>query len=468
MVIPLDIDKIMQIPNIIKTISKTLKKQNAKTIIVGGSVRDYFLQLPIKDYDIEVYGLNSIEKLEQILQKFGKVNLVGKSFGVLKFIYQNQEYDFSFPRTENKISKGHKGFDIQCNSSLNFQQASSRRDFTINAMGYDIEEKKFLDPFNAKNDIKNKILKHIDNHSFIEDPLRVYRAIQFCARFEYTLDKKTFELCKQMVKKEEFKELPKERIYIEFQKLLLKSSKPSIGLKLMRELGILKYYPELQAIIDIPQSPKWHPEGDVWTHTLMAVDKMALVENINTKKKLKLMLATLCHDFGKATHTQILSNKISAKGHEIAGIEPTKKFLYRLTTEHRFINDIALLVEYHMAPSQYFRNGAKDKTIRKLSTKINIEELVAVARADFLGRTTPQALRGEYLAGDWLLKKAKELNVYNKPPKALIQGRDLISIGLKPSKEFKKILNMIYNKQLNGDISTYKEAIAFVKNNLIR
>ncbi|NOZ90315.1 MAG: HD domain-containing protein [Epsilonproteobacteria bacterium] len=454
----------MKIPNIIKTISKALKEQNAKAIVVGGSVRDHFLQLPIKDYDIEVYGLNSIEQLEEILSLYGKVNLVGKSFGVLKFVYQNQEYDFSFPRTENKVAKGHRGFDVKCDGEMSFKQASIRRDFTINAMGYDIEKEEFLDPYGAKEDMEKKLLRHIDDSSFVEDPLRVYRAIQFCARFEYKLDTKTFKLCQDIIDRDEFIELPKERVYTEFQKLLLKSNSPSIGFELIKKLDILKYYPELKAIVGIPQSPRWHPEGDVWVHTMLAIDKMAELKTGDNKRDLKLMFAVLCHDFGKATHTQIEEDRISAKGHELAGVEPTKRFLYRLTDEHKFIDSVALLVEYHMVPSQYFRNRAKNKTIRKLSTKIDIKELVIVARADFLGRTTPESLSGVYKAGDWLLKKAKELDVYNRPPKALIQGRDLISLGLKPSKEFKSILNRVYDEQLNGKISTYIEAIDFVKN----
>jgi tRNA nucleotidyltransferase (CCA-adding enzyme) len=456
----------MKIPNIIETISQTLKKQNAKAIIVGGSVRDHFLKLPIKDYDIEVYGLNSIKQLEEILQDYGSVNLVGKSFGVLKFVYDNQEYDFSFPRTEKKVAQGHKGFDIECNGMMNFQEASMRRDFTINAMGYDIEEQKFIDPFNAKEDMQKKVLRHINDNSFIEDPLRVYRAIQFCARFNYSLANKTLKLCQYMVKMGLLEELPKERIYAEFQKLLLKAPKPSIGFELMRDIGVIEYYPQLKALIGVPQNPKWHPEGDVWTHTLMAVDKMATLKTGEEKRDLKLLFAVLCHDLGKATHTQIKPDRISALGHELAGVEPTKRFLYKLTDEHNFIKDIALLVEYHMIPTRYFKGHAKNKTIKKLSTKINIEEVVTIARADFLGRTTPQSLSGVYPAGDWLLQKAKELEVYNKPLKPLIQGRDLINLGLTPSKEFKIILDRVYTEQLNENINNYEEAIHFVKQSM--
>jgi len=456
----------MKIPKIVTTISKTLAKQSAKAIIVGGSVRDYFLKLPIKDYDIEVYGLDSIEQLENILQEYGSVNLVGKSFGVLKFVYDGEEYDFSFPRTEEKIAKGHDGFEVTCDGDMSFAEASLRRDFTINAMGYDIEKNKFLDPHRAKEDMEKKILRHINDNSFIEDPLRVYRAIQFCARFNYSLAYETLLLCKKMVEDGMLEELPKERIYIEFKKLLLKSPKPSIGFELMRELDILRYYPELEAIINIPQSPKWHPEGDVWTHTMMSIDKMAKLKTGDERYDLRMMFGVLCHDFGKATHTQIRPNRISAIGHEIAGVEPTRKFLYRLTNEHSFIESILPLVEHHMAPSQYFRNGAKDKTIRKLSTKVNIEEIVTVARADFLGRNTKASIKGIYEAGDWLLKKAKELDVYNHPPKPLIQGRDLIALGLTPSKEFKTILDKVYTAQLEGKVSNYDEAIKLLEEGL--
>jgi tRNA nucleotidyltransferase (CCA-adding enzyme) len=209
--------------------------------------------------------------------------------------------------------------------------------------------------------MQQKTLRHINDKSFVEDPLRVYRAVQFCARFGYDLAHETITLCKKMVEDGAVEELPKERIYIEFKKLLLKSPKPSVGFKLMRKLGLLRYYPELEAIIDIPQSPIWHPEGDVWTHTLMAVDKMATLKTGEEKRDLKLLFAVLCHDLGKATHTQIKPDRISALGHELAGVEPTKRFLYKLTDEHNFIKDIALLVEYHMIPTRYFKGHAKNK-----------------------------------------------------------------------------------------------------------
>ncbi len=452
----------MKLPKILETLSKELSNKRAKAIVVGGSVRDHFLELPIKDYDVEVYGLESLDILEEILSQYGSVNLVGKSFGVLKFVYEGEEYDFSFPRTEKKVAEGHKGFDVTCNGTLSFKEASLRRDFTINAMGYDIEEKAFIDPYRAKDDIERKTLRHINNETFKEDPLRVYRAVQFCARFSYSLAPETFKLCQEMVEEGMLESLPKERIYIEFKKLLLKSSKPSLGFELMRELGILKYYPELEAIVDVPQSPKWHPEGDVWVHTLMCVDKMVSLKTGDEKHDLKMMFAILCHDLGKATHTQITPEKISAIGHEKAGLEPTKSFLYRLTDEHDFINSILPLVEHHLAPSIYYRGKAKKSTIRRLSTKVNIEELLTVARADFLGRTTKESLLGIYRAGDWLLEKAKELNVCNEPPKPLLQGRDLIALGIEPSKKYKILLDSVYKEQIAGKLVNKEEAIVYL------
>ncbi|MEA1952977.1 MAG: HD domain-containing protein [Campylobacterota bacterium] len=465
----------MQIPNILKIISTILKKYNAKAIIVGGSVRDHFLKLPSKDYDVEVYGLDRLEELESILSEFGLVNLVGKSFGVLKFIYEKEEYDFSFPRLESKVAKGHRGFDVETDGSMSFKQAASRRDFTINALGYDIEEKAFLDPFDAQKDIKLKVLRHIDDTSFIEDPLRVYRAVQFCSRFNYTLADETKVLCREMIVKGMLKELPTERIYIEFKKLLLKSLRPSIGFELMRELGILSYFSELEAIIDVPQDPKWHPEGDVWVHTMMTLDAMAKICRLesslssNEKQRLKFMFAILCHDFGKATTTTTEENgRIRAIGHEVAGMEPTKSFMYRLSNEHDFIESILPLVEHHLKPSQFYTAKSKNKAIRKLATKVNIEELVIVAKADFLGRTTEESLLGDYKAGEWLLEKAKDLNVQNRPLDNLLQGRDLIDLGLEPSAEFKIILDDVYEKMIDEQLSTREEALVYVtKNNKI-
>ena len=463
----------MFVPKILKTISKVISQHNGTAVIVGGSVRDHFLKLPVKDYDIEVYGLQSMEELETILLEFGSVNLVGKSFGVLKFVHDNEEYDFSFPRLESKVAKGHKGFEIQTDGKMDFRTAAKRRDFTINAMGYDIARKRFLDPFNGQRDIEKKVLRHIDDDSFVEDPLRVYRAVQFSARFAYELAEETQMLCAKMVEEGLLEELPKERVYAEFKKLLLKAKKPSIGFELMRELGVLRYFPELEALIDVPQDPNWHPEGDVWVHTMMSLDAMARLcrsgcphtdDKNDDKQKLKLLSAILCHDLGKATTTTIADNgDIRSVGHENTGIGLTRSLMYRLTDEHDFIESILPLVQHHLKPSQFYAQGAKAPAIRRLANKVNIEELVLVAKADFLGRTTTEALQKDYKAGEWLLEKAKALKVQNRPLDPLLQGRDLIALGLEPSPRFKVILDEVYELQLEGKISKKVEALEYIK-----
>lgn len=467
----------MTLPKILQTISKELHAKNAKAIIVGGSVRDHFLQLPSKDYDIEVYGLETMEELEKTLSHYGSVNLVGKSFGVLKFSYEGEEYDFSFPRSESKVDEGHRGFEVEVDGSMAFKTAAKRRDFTVNALGYDVEEESFLDPFGGLEDLKQKQLRHIDDESFIEDPLRVYRAVQFCARFGFELASTTKILCKEMVVKGMLEELPQERVYEEWKKLLLKAPKPSVGFELMKELGILeRYFPELFALVNVPQDPKWHPEGDVWVHTMMTLDAMAVElgsrhqeQKMNEKKKLKFMFAILCHDLGKATHTTIENDgRIRAIGHEKAGIEPTKSLLYRLTDEHDFIKSLLPLVEHHLKPSQFYVGKAKASAIRRLATKVNIEELVIVAKADFLGRTTQEALKGDYEAGEWLLQEASKLKVKTKPLECVVQGRDLVELGLEPSPQFKQILNEVYALQLEGEIASREKALSFVKKKYIK
>ena len=236
--------------NLIKILN-TLIKHKAIPILVGGCVRDSFLDIVVKDYDIEVYGLDTLEELEKILKNFGSVNLVGKNFGILKLTTATMEYDFSFPRLENKTAQGHKGFDVQINGSLKFTEAAKRRDFTINAIGYDYHKKVYLDPFDGIKDIGKNLLKHIDDDTFIEDPLRVYRAIQFSARFNFRLDIKTFQLCMNIIQQEEFRMLSKERILEEYKKLFLKSQKPSLGLVLLNTFKIQEFSPLMMSRIDL-------------------------------------------------------------------------------------------------------------------------------------------------------------------------------------------------------------------------
>ena len=445
----------LTLPEILEDILKDLQEIGATPIIVGGSVRDFFLNIPVKDYDIEIFGIDSLETIQKSLEKFASVKMVGKSFGVLTLRVNEYDFDFALPRIEKKIGNTHQDFEIITNANLSFKEAAIRRDFTINAIGYDFCTKDFLDPFNGINDLKNRVLKYIDDKTFIEDSLRVYRAVQFSARFDFSLDERTFELCKKIVQNNELHFLPKERIYEEFKKLFLKSSKPSIGFELLKDLGVLKYFPELKALISCVQDPFYHPEGDVWIHTMMCLDELSRIlkeENIvDEYRKLYLFYAILCHDFGKPFCTKEINGKITSHKHESLGIEPTISFLSKLTNEKKFIEIVSSLVKNHLIPFQLYLAESSLKAIKRLSLKVNIEDLCLVCLADCLGRTIPDKEKCPK-ATFWVLNKAKELDIHNEPIKPIVQGRDLIELGFKPSDKFKEILEFAFDLQIDENM----------------
>ena len=461
----------LTLPKILEEILNDLQTIGATPIVVGGSVRDFFLNIPVKDYDIEIFGIDSLDIIQKSLEKFGSVKLVGKSFGVLTLRVNEYDFDFALPRIEKKIGNSHQDFEVITNANLSFKEAAIRRDFTINAIGYDFFKQEFLDPFDGLKDLKNKIIKHINDKTFIEDSLRVYRAVQFASRFDFKIDESTKELCKQIVLNDELKYLAKERIYEEFKKLFLKSSKPSIGFELLRELGVLKYFDELEVLINCEQDKEYHPEGDVWIHTMMTLDEMARIlkeEKIEDEyRKLYLFYGILCHDFGKPFCTKEINGKITSHKHESLGIEPTISFLSKLTNEKKFIEIVCTLVKNHLTPFQLYLSESSLKAIKRLSLKVNIEDLCLVCLADCLGRTIKDKEKCPK-ASSWLLEKAKELDIHNVSIKALVLGRDLIELGFKPSKEFKDILDFAFDLQIDENMNKeeiIEKIIEIYKNN---
>ena len=448
------------IPKVLEEIILNLQKIGATPILVGGCVRDALLEIPCKDYDVEIFGIDSLETILNSLKKYGSVKLVGKSFGVLTLKVDNYDFDFALARTEKKTGLSHQDFEVTTNGMLSYKEAAIRRDFTINSIGYDFLKEEYLDPFNGIQDLKNKKIRHINDTTFIEDPLRVYRAVQFASRFEFTIDTKTKELCKKMVLNDDLSHLAKERVYEEFKKLFLKSSKPSIGFELLKELEVLGYFPELQALINCEQEKEYHPEGDVWIHTLMTLDEMSKIikeENIQDEYRiLYLFYAILCHDLGKPYCTELINGKITSYKHESLGIKPTISFLSRLTNESKFIEKVTPLVKNHLAPFQLFKDSSSLKAVKRLSLKCNIEDLCLVCLADCKGRTIPNKEICDK-AVSWLLQKARELNISQDGLKSLIQGRDLILLGMNPGKEFKEILDFALDLQI--DENANKEEI---------
>ena len=417
----------MKLPLVINTLCKTLIDSGARPILVGGYVRDFFLKQESKDIDIEVYNIFSLEKLKSSLSQLAPVHDVGKNFGVLKITIDEFDFDISLPRTEQKTAKGHKGFEVTTDPNLDFTTAASRRDFSMNSMGYDVQTKSFLDPYNGQQDIKNKVVRHVSDKSFIEDPLRVLRAVQFCARFNFTLDTNTLTLCRNMVKEEMLSELPKERIFEEYKKLLLKANKPSTGFYLLDELNAL--FPELKTL------PK-----EAFRQTMNCLDAMAKLRTKDTKKNLILMLSSLCYK-----------------------LENSVYFLSRLSSEKNLIDKITSLTKNYFLPSQLYENAAEDSAILRLSTKANIENLILLSHADYMVSNKDTQ---EYPAGDWLKLRATQLHILNDGPKALLQGRDLINRGLSAGKEFKKILDDAYEAQLDTKFTSYDDAELWLDNYL--
>ncbi len=438
------------LPPLLLSMAQGIRAAGGEAYIVGGWVRDFLLGLSCGDLDIEVHGL-SMETLLTLLMGYGKPNLVGRSFGVVTLAAEGRIYDFSLPRTENKTGMGHRGFEMRPEEKLDFTVASSRRDFTINAMGFRLPHMELADSHGGREDLRRKILRHV-SPAFSEDPLRALRALQFAARFEFDIHPLTQRLCAA----QPLEELPRERICGEIKKLLLKSARPSLGFEWMRRLGLLRYFPELQALIGVPQEPDWHPEGDVWSHTLLALDQAARLrpEQFTESENLALMLGVLCHDFGKPACTAHSEGRWRSPAHDVRGEEPTRSFLARLTRETDLIDAVVIFVREHLKPALLHkaRHEVKPGAIRRLALRVDIEKLVRVAKADHLGRTAEESLNGDFPAGDWLLEQSKKLDVLAQKPKPFLSGKYLLSLGLKPGPDLGRMIRESFELQLEGEL----------------
>jgi len=407
-------------PKELDPIFNKLKKNNATPIIVGGFIRDSLLHIKSKDIDIEVYGISSFEILEKILEEFGDVNSVGKSFGVCKLKFDGLYLDFSLPRKDSKIDTGHRGFDIEVDCSLDFKTATSRRDFTINAIGYNIITKKILDPFNGVLDLENKILKAVDETKFAQDPLRVLRAVQFYARFDLTLNLELFTLCENMVNKNLLNELPKSRIFDEIQKLLIKSPKPSMGFKLLKSLNCFKYFKPLDSLSDKNLN-----------QILNSLDKIQKQKINSFKLQIILSLAVLCSKFDSPQTTIFIQN---------------------LSDEKELLKEVLIL------NNSKFKNSYTDSELYKLATKVTIESFLIYQ--ELIYNLDTNELFCE------LKKRAVKLDILHKRAVPLLQGKDILALGIKPSREFSMILASAYEAQINLEITNYEEARKWLKSYL--
>lgn len=449
----------------IQSLAEEIRRKGGRAMLVGGCVRDELMGVEHKDWDLEVYGVQP-EKLREILDSFGEVNVVGEAFTVYKI---GQHLDVSLPRRERKVGKGHRGFVVEGDPDMSFREACSRRDFTVNAILKDPLTGEIVDPFDGREDIERKVLRHVSSETFAEDSLRVLRAAQFAARLEFDIALETVEICKAI----DVTDLPKERIWGELEKLLLKAKRPSIGLKWLYDLGVVRQiFPELQSLVGVPQEPEWHPEGDVDIHTMMVADEARkLIDDLPYEKQVTVMLAAVAHDFGKPPTTAFFDGRWRSHAHDEAGVEPTISFLDRLGiyTLNGFDvrEQVIQLVRYHLKPGEFYKaelkgNPAGDGAFRRLARKVEPDLLYRVAKADSLGRNPdwlPPEKRFGSEAQDWFIEKVRSLHVEKKAPYPMLMGRHLIEMGLKPSPEFKRILDAVYELQLDGKVTNLDEAI---------
>ncbi len=441
--------------------------QKGRPFLVGGCVRDWVLGLHPKDIDVEVYGC-SADALIHLLAPFGKISLVGKSFGVIKLTLQSGTYDFSLPRRESKQGKGHKGFIVEADPDLGEKEATARRDFTINALLYDPIEDTLIDFFDGAQDLKNKVLRHTSN-AFSEDPLRVLRGFQLAARFGLKMLPETLSLCQSI--QSEYSTLPKERIWIEWEKWASLSATPSMGLTLLLETGWIKHFPEIAKLHELPQDPEWHPEGDVLIHTGHCLDALARSSTWQTashKERAVLTLATLAHDFGKVSTTEFAERRGKMRwispGHEAAGGPLADEFLHRIGSPLAIRENVQPLVENHLYHHSWDDSGPSDASIRRIARRLapaTIHQLCIIMEADHLGR--PPLTSSESAERiDLLRQKSDELELALNAPKPILLGRHLIQRGETPGPTFKSILKTAFEAQLEGSFADETSAIEWL------
>ncbi len=438
-----------------RAIASAVREAGGRALVVGGWCRDRLLGLSSKDIDLEVFGLPAV-RLRELLERFDTVLTVGEAFTV----YKIGTIDVALPRRESKVGRGHRGFEVHGDPAMSFEEAARRRDFTINAIGFDPLTSEWLDPFGGRTDLEHRLLRAVDRHTFGDDSLRVLRALQFAARFELAIDAATAEICRGIP----LDDLPAERVWGEVEKLLLQARQPSIGFAAGLDLLVVdRLFPELKALVGCVQEPDWHPEGDVWVHTLLVVDNaVGQSRDLDRARRLTIMLGAVCHDFGKPATTEFLDGRIRSLNHEEAGVAPTLRFLDRLnvhTIDGFPVRDqVVGLTAHHLKPGMWYkvRGEVGDGAFRRLAQKVDLELLARLARADCTGRT------GEFdcSAMDWFVERARSLGVEHRPPAPLLLGRHLLALGVTPGPRVGEILKRVYERQLDGDVQDVDQAIA--------
>jgi len=455
-----------EFPEKVIALSRAIHDAGGRALLVGGCVRDTLMGIAPKDWDVEVYNL-AADRLREVLDQFGPVSVVGEAFTVYKL---GQDLDVSIPRRERKSGRGHKAFVIEGDPSMSVAEASRRRDFTINAILQDPLTGEVIDPFQGRQDIERRVLRAVSAETFVEDSLRVLRAAQFASRFQFEIEPEAVELCRTI----DLSDLPSERIWGELEKLLLQSTRPSVGLEWLRQLGALeKVFPEIQSLIGVPQDPEWHPEGDVFVHTQLTIDRAReLIQELSYPRQVTVMLSALAHDFGKPATTEFIDGRLRSRGHEEAGVPPAESFLDRINVHtidgYNVRGQVVALVREHLKPGEFYkkRDEVGEGAFRRLARRCEPDLLYRVAKADSLGRNADWVPREQWYgseAQEWFIERTRELEVEHRPPDPLLLGRHLIELGVEPGPAMGEITRAVYEMQLDGRVRSLEDAIAAAK-----
>lgn len=420
-------------------IAQLVHERGGAAYFVGGFVRDFLMGRENKDIDIEVHGIYP-EVLEEILDSVGGRIEIGKSFGVYSLCGRN--IDIAMPRMETATGRGHRDFKIFVDPFIGTKKAAMRRDFTVNAIMKDILTGEIIDHFGGVKDLKEGVLRHVNDDAFGEDPLRVLRAAQFAARFGFDITPETISLCKNI----DLSTLSSERVLEELKKALLKAEKPSVFFETLRSMEQLSvWFPEVEKLIGIKQHSVHHEEGDVWTHTMMVLDEAAKKRE-HAKSPFYFMLSALVHDFGKITATQFFKGDYHAYGHEMQGLYTVKRFVSRLTNENALSSYALNMTELHMKPRILADDNSSVKaTNRMFDSAISPNDLILLALCDGLGKI-PQKPSRETEA--FLRKRLEVFEEYMSRPH--VTGKDLIDAGIKPGRNFSQILAYAHKLRLAG------------------
>lgn len=435
-------------------LAEKVARAGGRAYYVGGFVRDRLMGQDNKDVDVEVHGLTP-EQLEAILDTLGERTVMGASFGV--YGLRHYDIDIAMPRSEVANGRGHKDFTIFVDPFLGTFKAAQRRDFTINALMQDVLSGEVTDHFGGQEDLRSGVIRHVNDASFGEDPLRVLRGAQFAARFGFDIAPETMEICSGM----DLSALAGERVMEELNKALLKAEKPSVFFDVLRRMNQLHtWFPEVEDLIGVEQEPRFHPEGDVYTHTMQVLDQAAKLRKEAVHPR-GLMLAALCHDFGKPQATRVIDGRIRAFEHEKLGLPLAANLIHRMSNEVRLCRYVENMVLLHMRPNAlvHMKSGRK-AYMKLLDEALEPADLLLLAKADHLGRGP----RDDYAEIESKLQE--ELQAFQQlMQQPSVTGADLVKAGVNPGKTMGEAIAYAHRLHLSGvsHEEALKQTLAYLK-----